>query len=142
MASTTNESDSVSAIEPSRDSRIAIGGYELVLERTETGGVLRLVGRDGSQPIEIEVTPAGPVLRLRSGLAISVDGDVELAGDRLSLHARRALTLTSDGAMDVRAAGDLNSEAAAHAITARLGDVAVRANDDVKLNGERIKLNC
>lgn len=125
-----------------RESRIAIAGYELVLERTATGGALRLVGRDGAQPLEIEVTPAGPVLRLRSGLSLSVDGDIAVAGDRLSLHARRALCLSSEGAVDVRAGGDLTSEAAAHAIVARLGDVALRANDDVKLNGERIELNC
>src|SRR3569623_589378 len=114
------------AVEPLHQSRIEIWAYELVLQRTATGGSLRLVGRDGAQPIEVEGTPGGPVLRLRSGLAISVVGDVGLTADRLALHARGSLGLTSDGAVDIRSGGD----------------VAVQANDDVKLNGERIKLNC
>lgn len=122
----TRQLRALSTIEPPHQSRMAFGGYQLVLERTATGGVLRLVGRDGAQPIELEVTPAGPVLRLRSGLAIAVDGDLDLRGDRLSLHARTALSLTSDGAVDIRAGGD----------------VVLQANDDVKLSGERIKLNC
>ena len=34
------------------------------------------------------------------------------------------------------------TSARAQAITARLGDVSVKANDDVRLNGERVRLNC
>lgn len=142
MSSPSHQPRVLNTVEPPRQSRIALGGYHLVLDRTEAGGVLRLEGRDGAQPLEIEVTPAGPVLRLRAGLAISVEGDLDLAADRLALHARSAFSLTSDGTIAVQARGDLTSEAAAHAITAVLGDVAVRANDDVRLNGERIKLNC
>jgi adhesin HecA-like repeat protein len=127
--------------EAPRESRVAIGSYALVLERTDAGGVLRIVGQDAGQPIEIEVTAAGPVLRLRSGLAIAIDGALSLDAQTLSLHARRQLSLTCDGTIDVRAGGDLAMEAAAHTITARLGDVAIRANDDVDLRGERIKLN-
>lgn len=137
-----NEPGVVASALDLRGARIPVGGYELVVERTALGGALRLIGRDGAQPIEIEVTTAGPIVRLRSGLSLSVEGDIELAGDRLSLHARRALCLTSEGPVEVRARGDVTSEAAAHAIVARLGDVALRANDDVKLNGERIELNC
>lgn len=116
----------LSTVDPFPRSRVALGAYELVFERTAAGGAVRLVGRDGAQPIEIEVTPAGPVLRLRAGLAIAVDGDVDLAGRRISLHARDGLSLASDAAVDVRSGGD----------------VSVQANDDVKLNGERIQLNC
>src|SRR3569623_3090350 len=83
------------AVEPLHQSRIALGAYELVLQRPAAGGSLRLVGRAGAQPIEIEVTPRGPVLRMRSGLAISVEGDVGLTADRLSLHARDSLDLSS-----------------------------------------------
>lgn len=116
----------VSTTEPLPLSRITLGGYHLVLERTDTGGVLRLIGRDGAQPIELAITPEGPVLRLRSGLAVVVDGELAVTADEMSLHARRALRMSSDEQVDVRSGGD----------------VALRANDDVKLNGERIELNC
>lgn len=38
--------------------------------------------------------------------------------------------------------GDIATRAREQVIEARLGDVRVKANDDVKLNGERIRLNC
>jgi len=107
-------------------SRLALGKYHLFLERTETGGVLRLVGRDGAERIELAITEEGPVLRLPAGLSVVVDGELALTADQLSLHARRALRLTSDQQVDIRSGGD----------------VMLRANDDVKLNGERIDLNC
>jgi len=116
----------VSTTQPLAQSHIALGGYHLVLERTETGGVLRLVGPDGAQPLEVAITPEGPVLRLRTGLAVVVDGQLALTADQMSLHARRALRLTSDEQVDIRSGGD----------------VALRASDDVRLNGERIDLNC
>jgi len=116
----------LAAPQPVLPSRLAVGKYHLLLERSETGGVLRLVGRDGLERIELAITDDGPVLRLCTGLAVVVDGELALTADQLSLHARRALRLTSDEQVDIRSGGD----------------VALRANDDVKLNGERIDLNC
>jgi hypothetical protein len=113
-------------LEPVQPAPVAFGGYQLLVERTETGAVLRVVGGDGTQPLELALTPAGPVLRLRAGLAIAVEGELALTADQMSLHARGALRLTSDERVDIRSGGD----------------VAVQANDDVKLNGERIELNC
>lgn len=120
-----NQLRAVSTLELVPPPPLSFGGYQLLLERTEAGVVLRLVGR-GTQPLELAITPAGPVLRLRAGLAIAVDGDLALTADQMSLHARGALRLTSDQQVEIRSAGD----------------VALRANDDVKLNGERIELNC
>jgi hypothetical protein len=36
----------------------------------------------------------------------------------------------------------MTSTARAHKVTAERGDVDVYANDDVKLDGERIRMNC
>ena len=143
MANTSSTSREALATPP-RSSReqLAIGTHVLVLERTENGGVLKLIADDGTQPMEIEVTPAGPILRLRNGLAISVEGSIALSGESLSLHAQKQLSLVSDGALDIRVAGDMTSHAEAHTISARLGDVHLQANDDVVLRGERIKMNC
>lgn len=43
--------------------RLRPGTCEVVLEWTEGGGVLRLVGADGAQPLEIEVGPRGRAIR-------------------------------------------------------------------------------
>jgi len=113
-----------------------------VLQRTASGGVLSLVAADGSQPIEIEITAAGPILRLRSGLTVTVEGPIALSAESLMLHAQKQLSLTSGGTVSIEAAGDLTSTAEAQTISARLGDVRLDANDDVILRGERVKMNC
>ena len=123
-------------------SRVAMGNHWLVLQRTEGGGLLRVVGPDGAAPLEVAITPEGPVLHLRAGLAIAADGPLSLTADAIELSGRRGVSITSDGGIEMRARGDLLVDAAAQSFTALAGDVALRANDDVRLNGERIKLNC
>jgi len=122
--------------------RLSIGQHVLVLQRTESGGVLSLMAADGSQPIEIEITPAGPILRLRSGLAVTVEGPIALSAESLTIHAQKQLSLTTGGSLSIEAAGDLTTTAEAQTISARLGDVRLEANDDVVLRGERVKMNC
>ena len=121
---------------------IALGEHWLVLQRTAAGGILRLFGRDGAAPLTVEITAAGPVLRLGSGLAILADGALSLAADTIELSARRGVRIASGDGIELCAAGELRAEAAGQSLIARQGDVVVRANDDVRLNGERIKLNC
>jgi hypothetical protein len=67
---------------------------------------------------------------------------VTLTAETMALHARKKLSLSSDGPIDMQAGGDMSSLADAHAIQARLGDVKLQANDDVVMLGERIKMNC
>lgn len=122
--------------------RVRMGSHVLLVESTGSGGSLRLVGPDGAQPLEITVGPEGPVLRLRAGLTVTVDGQLALGADAISLQARTAFDISSAGSISVRAAGDLVSEARAQVIQASAGDVRIAANDDVVMAGERIKLNC
>ena len=142
MAPACKATESVSLIETSSEIRMVIGKHVVSVERTESGGTLKLIATDGSQPLEIEITPAGPILRLRTGLAVSIEGPVTLSAEDMALHARNRLSLSSDGAIDMQAGGDMNSLAEAHTIKARLGDVKLQANDDVVMLGERIKMNC
>jgi hypothetical protein len=141
MSIVSSDRQTVAVSHPSRQ-QFTIGTHVLVLERTDNGGLLKLASSDGSQPLEIEITPAGAVLRLGTGLAITVAGNLALNGETLSIHANKHLALSSDGGLDIRVAGDMSSQAEAHIIAARLGDVKLEANDDVVLRGERIKMNC
>jgi hypothetical protein len=143
MADSSDEANAMLTTATDQPSqRLHIGQHVLILQRTATGGTLSLVAADGSQPIEIEITPAGPILRLRSGLAVSVAGPISVSAQALTIQATEQLTLTSGGALDIEAAGDLTTTAEAQTISARLGDVRVQANDDVVLRGERVKMNC
>ena len=59
-----------------------------------------------------------------------------------SASVENSVSLNTDGDLALRAAGALTSEARIQNLTATLGDVNVRANDDVKMQGERIRMNC
>lgn len=143
MADSSGEIDApLTAPNDPQCQRLHIGQHTLVLQLTNGGGILSLVAADGSQPIEIEITPAGPILRLRSGLAVSIAGPVSLSAESLTIQTKKQLSLISEGTLDVQAAGDMTTIADAQTISARLGDVRVEANDDVVLRGERVKMNC
>lgn len=116
---------------------------QLVIERGEQGDVLKIVGSGGEVSLTIHVTQEGPVLRFEdSGLTIQTAGDLRIAAERVAIHGRRDVELTTGGDLTLRADGDAESHARTQKITAELGDVAVRANDDVKIDGERIRMNC
>jgi hypothetical protein len=81
------------------------------------GDLIRVRARSGECVLTVRVTDEGPVLRF-SGAAI------ELAAGAIDLSCER---------LRVRSAGEIAMEAGA--------GVAIRANDDVALDGERVLLN-
>jgi hypothetical protein len=120
-----------------------VGGQQLVVEDLPAANVLKLLSADGRLTLSIRVTPAGPVLHLEgAGLMIQTDGDLAVSAGRVAIHARDGLALTSGGDAHIHAAGDLHSTARIQNLTADLGNVNVKANDDIKLNGERVLVNC
>ena len=119
------------------------GDHQLTIERRVSDSVLRILSPSGSVSLTIELTADGPILRF-DGLNVRIEssGDLAIGARRLALHGREAVSITTDGDAAVRAAGDLTTEARVQNISARLGNVNVKANDDVRLRGERVKLNC
>jgi hypothetical protein len=116
--------------------------YSLELERNPDGNVLHISSQDGLAGVSITVSSRGLELRLKGGdLHLQTSGALAIDAEQLSLHGRRGVAITSDGDASLHAVGDFSSEARIQNIRARLGNVNVRANDDVELNGERIKLN-
>jgi hypothetical protein len=102
-----------------------------------------IVGSDGRVQLSITLTADGPVLRLEgTGLKIQTAGTLALDAEQIALHGRRGVAISSGGDASITVAGDLEARARIHNIVAELGNVNVRANDDVKLNGERVMMNC
>jgi hypothetical protein len=98
---------------------------------------------DGPQH-ELEIVQRGSVVELRVSR-----GEVRLCvAEKLSLSAK-TIELQSEGELSLKAGGDLLLEARGETrVTARnidvsavLGDVRIDANDDVRLEGERIRMN-
>lgn len=118
------------------------GGQRLLVERGPQEDLLTLVAPTGEVVFSVRLTPSGPVMRFESGLRIEASGALEFAGRSLALSGAEGVSILSGGDASLEVAGDLSTSARAQAITARLGDVSVKANDDVRLNGERVRLNC
>jgi len=114
---------------------IALGDHFLHIEPSADGHVLRLVGPGGGQRVEIAITPQGPVLRLLGGLRLELDGDLTVDAQRVALHGRKGLSLSSGADASITVVGDLSARA-------ELGNIALHANDDVCIDGERVRMNC
>lgn len=106
---------------------------------------------DGQVELEITLTERGPVLHFRAAqLALESQGKLALRCEELDVHARGDIRQVAGGDQEqvvlgdarVSVSGDLASRARTTQIESRRGDVQIRANDDVRLNGERVKLNC
>ena len=93
--------------------------------------------------MRVVVTSQGPVLELEGvGLRVRSSGDLSLEAEHLALIGRTGVTLHSDGDVVIHARNDLHSVARIQNISSDLGNVNIKANDDVTLNGERVLVNC
>lgn len=112
-----------------------IGGQRLLVERGAREDLLTLLAPSGEVVFRVSLTPSGPVLRFESGLRIEASGALEFVGKSLALSGEDGVSIRSGGDASIVATGDLVARA-------ELGDVSLRANDDVRLDGERIRMNC
>lgn len=118
-------------------------GDEKVGEVQADTDVLELLDPHGQPTITIRVSSAGAVVELGArSVTLNVQGDLGIAADNIALHARQSLSLSSAKDLSVSAGETLRQQAKRQAITSTLGDIDIRANDDVKVDGERIRMNC
>jgi hypothetical protein len=120
-----------------------VGEQRLRVDHAAGGSILSLIGREGRVSLTVRVTPDGPVLEFAgAGLRLLTDGNLDVAARNIRLVAAEDLQLVSGGDLSVAACGELTTTAAGQEIVATRGDVQVRANDDVRMNGERVMMNC
>ena len=120
-----------------------VGRRRMDIERTPTEVLVRILAPSGAPVLTLVVREGGIELRLEAGsIALRTEGDLALEARSISLHGREGVTIESGGDARFAAKGSLVQEAARQRIRAHLGDVDVRANDDVKIDGERISMNC
>jgi hypothetical protein len=105
---------------------------------------------DGAVELAVRLTATGPVLEFRgASLELTATKNVSVRCERFIVDATDAVALNSGGDMSQRAGGDSLIEAAGQSklvanaveVTASTGNVEVRANDEVVIEGERIWLN-
>jgi hypothetical protein len=112
-------------------------GWMARLSPSDGGAVVRVQRGPGEPMLEIAIGlgAEGPVVRVRAAaLEIESTGDLVARCDRFRVEARQSVELVSGGAL--RAEGRTVEVQATH------GRALVQANDDVKLLGENVLLNC
>jgi len=135
-----------------REAVLLPSGRTVLVEGAAAGAERITVRAPGGEvELRVELTAGGPLLRFRAaGIALEAAGKVEVRCDEFDVEARRAIVERSGGELrqeaagdaTVRAKGDLRQEARICEIRAVRGDVKITANDDVKVAGERVRLNC
>jgi hypothetical protein len=113
------------------------------------GEQINVTSPDGMLELAVVFTPAGPLLRLSAAaIELRTGGALRLDCEDLAIDARgsvsiRAGSLTEEieGGRSITVGGRSTLEAHAIGLRARLGDVALDANDNVRATGEKILLN-
>lgn len=91
----------------------------------------------------IEITADGPVLHIGGGsLTVRTEGSLSIDADRISIHGREGMELSTGKDLAIKADGHIDTRGHTQSIAAGIGNVDISANDDVTLDGERIKMNC
>lgn len=135
--------ESNGAAGPDRRNVSLAGDHRLVVDRGTDEDVLQVQGSDGTLHVEVVVTETGTRIRLEGGdVRIHASGRLSLDGESVAIRGRNGVSLRSGADMEVDVAGVIESEAHAQRLIARRGDTTIYANDDVRLDGERIKMNC
>lgn len=131
----------IRAIRPSVDNIDLPGGQRLRIRNDGDDSVIQIES-SGATVLSIRVTTEGAELIFEDGLKMRAEGKLTLDGDQVTIRAREELRLESAGEAHIQIEGDLYTEARVQNIKATLGNVNLKANDDVKLRAERILLNC
>lgn len=106
-----------------------------LLPSTE-GAVLRIKA-DGKTELELQVviSEAGPRLRVRAP-------SLEFVADEEIVARCRDFRVEAEGEVALRAGGSLRAEGWNVRVEAQRGDLLLKANDDVRVLGEEVLLNC
>lgn len=125
-------------------------GGRLQVTREPEGESLTVVSAKGELRLEVVLTPDGAVLRF-AGPRVSIEagGELSLRCSRFEVHAEQ-ISLGASGDVSVAAGRGLELHAGhdglvsaqAVRVEARRGEIALQANDDVAIDGERVLLNC
>lgn len=125
-------------------------GRSLEIAEEAAGERILVRAAEGQILVSIRLTDDGPVLSLSgASLEIAAARALSLSCDTLRIHAAQDATIDVGGCLHERVRGSAVREAGRSARTtarevkveASPGGVEIRANDDVDIVGERVRLN-
>lgn len=125
-------------------------GYTVKTNESESEGTLTVHAPDGRLCLKVVLTPAGPVIEMESvSLKLVAQKELSLQCESMEIQTEKDMTVKAGGSLihtareniNLTAAGMIRTDAFTQRLSARRGDFEVQANDDVMLDGERIRLN-
>ncbi|UQA54607.1 hypothetical protein [Polyangium aurulentum] len=122
------------------------------IEAASEGGddTLRILAPGGTCVLTVQLTAEGPVLRFEgASLQIAAAKRLELSCEELSVRASGGAAIDVGGDLEERVGGSAKRAVRGTAATtatrvdleATPGGIDLRANDDVRIQGERVMLN-
>lgn len=132
-------SDDLTEVVPSR---VALPSGYVVDVQAGASEALRVLAPDGRVCVTIELTEKGPAVHIEAAaLSVASRGPIALSAQSVELAAEHDLVLRAGGDVKLVAEGKMTSTAFEQDLVATHGDVRIEANDDVRVDGERIRLN-
>lgn len=129
-----------------------VGSQKLVIQRarplpsapvSDSEDLVRLLNAEGATALTIRLGADGAVIELGGGpVALNVEGDLAISSRRLMLHGREEVSISSEADVRVVARENALIEAKRQELIATRGNLKAYANDDVLIDGERIRMNC
>jgi phage gp45-like len=125
-------------------------GRQVHLSGGEDKELLVVHNPQGEIELSVHFTAAGPVLNFSAAaFNLQTPGEVKIDCRKLQVNSTEAIELNSGGDMVQKINGEKKTQVRgksffeAHTINmkTRRGNINAKANDDVCINGERIKLN-
>ena len=126
-------------------------GHSLTVLNNNGSDVVQVRNSEGLSLFTIEITEQGTNLNIEAkNINLIAEDKLNLTGNEITIDSNNKTVLTSQGDYENKIEGNCKTEtkgkslnvAKTHTVKASLGDVKLQANDDIKLNGERVKLNC
>lgn len=126
-------------------------GHSLAILEKNEKDVIQVRNAQGVVLFTIEVSNEGTNLNIEAeNINIKANKSLQLSGETIDIKSKKKIFIKSEGDLNqyvkgnkvIETQGENIETAKTQCIKAYLGDVKLKANDDIKLNGERVKLNC
>ncbi|CAN5898671.1 hypothetical protein BH11BAC4_BH11BAC4_14710 [soil metagenome] len=117
----------------------------------EATGELKVISKNQELQLMIRVLEEGVIVDIiTTELNINATEQLNLSSKKINIDASEQLNIKTGGNLVIEAEKDCLTEitgtnkniAKIQKLTATLGNVELKANDDIKLDGESVKLNC
>ena len=124
-------------------------GQVLVIDKDKEE--IKLLDKNNTVRLIISIKEDNLVINVEAyQLNLKAEQELNLSANKINICSEEVISLTSRGNIIHNVSKDMLTQvdgnninnAKIQNITAELGNVELKANDDIKLNGERIQLNC